>query len=297
MLQCLRSASFRRKAGAMRIFHLNCGTWCPATRQLINGTGDMSHPGEVVCHCLLVETNEGLVLIDTGLGTADLKDPHQRIGALWAALMRPRADLGESALAQVEALGFSADDVRDIVVTHLDFDHAGGIPDFPQAQVHVYAPEYEAAMARRTLRERFRYKPDDWGHRPQWLRYETEGDRWYGFDCVRALSDRVSEILLVPLLGHTQGHCGVAVNSDEGWLLLAGDIYFHHRELEPNGHSPIGLQLYENVMHMDRSTRLENVKRLQALHRAHGREVQIFSSHDPEEFRRFQAGVRAATVG
>ncbi|MBO9540178.1 MBL fold metallo-hydrolase [bacterium] len=278
----------------MRLFHLNCGTWCPATQPLINGTGTMSRPGEVVCHCLLVETGDGLVLIDTGLGTADLANPRQRIGGLWTALMRPQTDLGESALRQIERLGFKADDVRDIVVTHLDFDHAGGIPDFPKAQVHVYAPEYEAAMARRSLRERFRYKPDDWGHRPQWLRYETEGDRWYGFDSVRALSDRSSEILLVPLLGHTRGHCGVAVDSDQGWLLLAGDIYFHHDELEPNGHSPIGLQIYENVMHMDRSVRQENVRRLQALHRDHGADVQIFSSHDPEEFYRFVPQTQAA---
>ena len=46
-------------------------------------------------------------------------------------------------------LGFSPDDVRHIVLTHLDFDHAGGIEDFPNARVHVLAREREAAERER----------------------------------------------------------------------------------------------------------------------------------------------------
>lgn len=285
-----------RPVGArpMRIHHLNCGTWCPAAARWINGRGGLFAPGEVVCHCLLIETDEGLVLVDTGLGVADLEQPRRRIGPTWSTLMRPRQEPGESALHQIEERGFYADDVRHIVVTHLDFDHAGGIPDFPEATVHVYAPEHAAAMARASFRERFRYKPEQVAAVHAWRRYDLGGDRWFGFESVRALGDREGEVLLIPLPGHTRGHCGVAVRSGEGWLLLAGDQYFHHGELEAGGRSPLGLQLYQGAMHLDRSRRMANQRRLQQLQREHGREVRIFSSHDPDEFYPFVAAAAPA---
>ena len=60
------------------------------------------------------------------------------------------------------------------------------------------------------------------------MRHEVAGDDWFGFDAVTALGD---DVLLVPLRGHTRGHCGVAVRRpDGGWLLHAGDAYFHAGE-------------------------------------------------------------------
>ena len=48
----------------MRVHHLNCGTMCPMSARLINGTGSYFERGRLVCHCLLIETNDGLVLVD-----------------------------------------------------------------------------------------------------------------------------------------------------------------------------------------------------------------------------------------
>ena len=53
----------------------------------------------------------------------------------------------QTAIRQVEALGFSATDVRHLVPTHLDIDHAGGLPDFPEAELHVWRPEMEAVQS------------------------------------------------------------------------------------------------------------------------------------------------------
>ena len=60
----------------------------------------------------------------------DARNPRQ-LGAAFAALMSPRPKVETTALKQLEALGFAAGDVRHIVTTHLDLDHAGGLPDFP----------------------------------------------------------------------------------------------------------------------------------------------------------------------
>jgi glyoxylase-like metal-dependent hydrolase (beta-lactamase superfamily II) len=279
----------------MRVHHLSCGTFCPPAKKLINGTGGLMDSGHLTCHCLLVETSNGLVLVDTGLGTRDLEDPKGQIGATWITLMRPDNDPLLAAVRQIEALGFYADDVRHIVLTHLDFDHAGGLPDFPQAEVHVFEDEYQAAMHPRGPKERFRYKPQHFAHNPAWVRYGVEGDRWFGFDAVRALGDTETDILLVPLTGHTRGHCGVAVREGNTWLLHCGDAYFSHHELtDPERHCPPGTKGYERMMQTDRSLRVANQIRLQELLHAHGSEVRTICSHDPAEFEAYKAPARGA---
>ena len=99
----------------------------------------------MVCHCLVIEGNDGLVLVDTGLGTEDVADPRRRLGSMFVGVTRPRLDPGQTALAHVERLGFRREDVRHIIPTHLDLDHVGGLSDFPAASVHVFAPELRAA--------------------------------------------------------------------------------------------------------------------------------------------------------
>ena len=80
---------------------------------------------------LLVETENGLVLIDTGFGSKDCDDPARRVGPS-RHLVRPVLNPSETAANQVEQLGFRRDDVRHIVITHFDSDHIGGIADFPE---------------------------------------------------------------------------------------------------------------------------------------------------------------------
>lgn len=92
--------------------------------------------------CLLVETNRGLVLVDTGFGTGDFRNPG-RLMRFFTAAMGSRRDLRETALQQVQQLGYQPGDVRHIIITHLHLDHAGGLPDFPVANVHLYHLEYK----------------------------------------------------------------------------------------------------------------------------------------------------------
>ncbi|WP_386362657.1 MBL fold metallo-hydrolase [Xanthomonas campestris] len=278
----------------MRVHHLNCISTCPLGGHLMDGrTHGVLERGHLSCHCLLVETNAGLVLIDTGFGLRDVAEPRARLSAFFLALVKPDLREDMTAIRQIQRLGFDPRDVRHIVLTHLDFDHAGGLDDFPHARVHLMTRERDAALAQHTWMDRQRFRPQQWSTRGQWRTYDsTSGAAWMGLECVHDLHGLPPEILLVPLPGHTFGHAAVAVRTPERWLLLAGDAYFYHREMDPQPYCTPGLRFYQWMLEKDRAARLHNQQRLRALRQQHGAEVEVFCSHDVVEFERI-AGLPA----
>lgn len=274
----------------MQVHHLNCGTCCPWGGRLFDGTSRGLLHGHVVCHCLLIESEAGLVLVDTGFGAKDAAR-HRRIDRFFRFLNQPQFRPEETAVAQVRALGFDPADVRHILVTHLDFDHAGGLEDFPNATVHILAREKEVADERRGgafvgIR---RYRPQQWDEVANWALYPAgRGEPWMGFDCVRDLQGLPPEILLVPLAGHTWGHAGIAVDTGKGWLLHAGDAYFFRGEVgRPERECPPGMRFYQWMMEVDRTARLSNQERLRQLSLERADDVRIFCAHDVSELRQF----------
>lgn len=271
----------------MRVHHLDCVSMCPVGGRLMDGSSrSILQRGHLVCHCLLVETNEGLVLVDTGFGLRDVADPHGRLSRTFLALLAPDLREETTAVRQIERLGFSPTDVRHIVLTHLDFDHAGGLDDFPGATVHMLAAERADAAMRASVLDRMRYRPQQWSTRQRWRTYGPGGERWYGFERVRSLEGITDDIVMLPLRGHTLGHAGVAVRGEHGWLLLAGDAYFHHSEMEMDSHCPLGLRIYQWIMEKDRAARLANQVKLRSLACTHGHQITLCCSHDREELLR-----------
>ncbi|MGW7370119.1 MBL fold metallo-hydrolase [Streptomyces sp. NPDC054841] len=266
----VRTIPTPQRRSATTIHHLDCAPMRPLVG------------APLVAHCLLIVTGSGLVLVDTGLGAADVSDP-RRLGAMFRHTMRPMLDLSRTAVHQIRALGYDPYDVRDIVLTHLDMDHAGGLADFPHARVHVMADEYRAAMRRDTRLEMNRYLPAQWAHGADWFVHDTADSDWLGFPASRVL--RSPDILLVPLPGHTRGHSAVAVQQPDRWLLHAGDAYFFHGEIDlRRPRCPRPLALHQRLVADDHEQRLDQLERLTALRRAHPRLVRVFSSHDAQEF-------------
>ena len=124
-----------RCPGEHSVRHLSCATMCPPAARLGHARRDL------VAHCLLVEGADGLTLVDTGFGTGDVADPKPARPRLRRRCRRRAWTPPRPRSPQVRALGYRPDDVRDIVVTHLDLDHAGGLGDFPHARVHVHRAE------------------------------------------------------------------------------------------------------------------------------------------------------------
>jgi glyoxylase-like metal-dependent hydrolase (beta-lactamase superfamily II) len=242
---------------------------------------------EEVTHCLLVETSDGMVLVDTGLGLGDCANPTPLVRAFTAFNRVPCAPV-ETAIRQVSSLGFAPPDVRHIVLTHLHVDHAGGLPDFPWARVHVHRAEYEAAIDPRllSLKERF-YVAAHWAHGPEWVIHACAGEQWFELDCVRVIDTQPVEVLLVPLPGYSRGHCGVAVGREGHWLFHCGGAYLRDSQVDPEATGspfpwwagPIERWLHPPACHVQ----------LRALRAMHGDEVTLFCSRDRATF----AGLRA----
>lgn len=279
----------------MRIHHLNCGTDCPLGGALFDGRSKGLR-GHLVCHCLLIESEAGLVLVDTGYGLRDVDHPHRgadpRITRTMRSLLNIQLRERETAIRQIERLGFAASDVRHILLTHLDFDHAGGLEDFPQATVHLKDAEFSAAtVPRKGFVPRNRCRPAQFNEVDKWRRYSGQGESWMGLPAVRGLDGLPPEILLVPLPGHTWGHAGIAVDTGASWLLHAGDAYFYRGEVrqEKRRCTP-GLRGYQRMMEVDRAARLANQARIRRLSVERAAELRVVCAHDVAEFEACASG-------
>jgi glyoxylase-like metal-dependent hydrolase (beta-lactamase superfamily II) len=256
----------------MRVHHLSCGTFSPPLT------------GPIVCHVLLCESADGLVLVDTGLGLGDYAEPH-RMGPA-RHLLNLVSTPASSAVLQLQALGFSGSDVGHVVLTHLDFDHVGGLSDFPSATVHTTADEHAAAVTAPDALDRRRYRPAQWAHGPAWQLHEGRGDEWMaGLTGHEVLPG----ITLVPMPGHSRGHAAVAVDAGErGLLVHAGDAAFDassYADASPSGR-PLTkqrkLRAFEQTVGRDRAAIARNHDVLRRLDDSAG--VTVVPAHDKRVF-------------
>ncbi|GAA4670837.1 putative metallo-hydrolase [Phytohabitans rumicis] len=246
-------------------------------------------PGaHMVCHVLLLETDNGLALVDSGYGLKDIADPVHRVGPV-RRLTKPVLDPEETAARQIERLGFRREDVRHIVITHFDLDHIGGIADFPDAQIHVTSAEAFGAIHSPSWREKLRYRPAQWAHGPKVVEHEPGGETWHGFAAAKQLDAIDPGIVLIPLPGHTRGHACVAVDTGRGWLLHCGDAFYHHGTLDGRSRVPGVLRVQETLIAYDLRKVRENHARLAELHRRAESNVTIINAHDPHLYAKMRA--------
>ncbi len=253
----------------MKLHHINCGTLQVA-----------GYP-TVVCHCLVIESAAGLILVDTGIGLEDVRDPAGRLGQPLIDLAGFQFHEEDTAVRRIENLGLSPQDVRHIILTHGDPDHAGGLADFPDATVHVSQEELDQIQS-----GHFRYVTAHFAPPVRWQPHASEGHSWLGLETRQVAVAPDVEILLIPLSGHTSGHCGVAVRQADRWLLHVGDAYYLQAELFDHNH-PVDAFASQRADHD--KWRRASLNRLRDLIREHSDQVQMVGYHDitelPEEIR------------
>ena len=245
--------------------HLNCGTLHAPPNPAVG------------CHCLLLEDAAGLALIDTGIGLKDIADPVGRIGAAAIAAAGFQFRWADTAVRQLERLGHDPAAVRHVVLTHADHDHVGGLADFPAATVHLSAEEHADIIA-----GHLRFSAAQFSHGPKWQPCSADATvDWFGLPARPLPLGFASDVLLVPLFGHTHGHCGVAVRQADRWLLHVGDAYYLRVELTTDDHPVWALSA---AMALDDAARRASLAHLRRLHRDHAGEVAMVGYHDRDEF-------------
>ncbi len=266
----------------MRVHRLNCGAMRPPGGWVMDGASPLASLATLGCCCLVLETVEGLVLVDTGIAGTDPAAARRALHPVFRAIDLPDQDPAQSAAAQLRRLGLDPGDVRHIVMTHMDFDHAAGLRDFPGAQVHLSAQEAAAATRPESVKASARYRPAQWGSTQRWRPHDMVAT-WFGLPAAPVLGSAQTEdeVLLVSLPGHTRGHCGVAIRRDQGWLLHAGDAIFFRSELARPPRMPGGSRAYQWMMETSQLQRRRSLRAVRQLVATHGAHLEVICTHDP----------------
>jgi len=185
-------------------------------------------------------------------------------------------------IRSLAALGIAPSQVKDVILTHLHYDHAGNLDLLPSARIHLQERELRYATGCHMCKPVFRaaFEADDVVH------------------VVRAVhADRVRfcarETALAPGLethlvgGHTDGLQVVRVHTRRGWLVLASDASHFYENMEREAPYPIVFHVGDMVAGWDRIARLADSPR------------HVIPGHDPDVRRRYPAlaGVPAELQG
>jgi glyoxylase-like metal-dependent hydrolase (beta-lactamase superfamily II) len=187
---------------------------------------------------LIDHPTAGPVLVDTALHASVATNPADNLGALGARMYAIRMRPEQAIPAQLEALGVDPHAVRTVVMTHLHYDHASGVSQFPQATCVVSRAEWEAASNGGTFQG---YRPRQFDHAFDWrtIDYEDTGlvSSFAAFGrSVDLFGD--GSVRLVSTPGHTVGHQSVIVRLHDRELLLTGDAAYRRQTIDP-GETPL----------------------------------------------------------
>lgn len=233
------------------------GTWMPKTLWALLSRSWVKLP----INYFLIEHRDGPVLFDTGLDPEILTDPtyiSSPIGRFFLRqVFRFDATSGDRLDNVVKAAGFTSKAITRAVISHLHFDHIGGIEQIPQAELIVSDREWAQLSTDHPernwiLREHIEIPGARW----QPIQFQpTDDPLLLGFDGTYDVAGDGSMVLL-PTPGHTPGSLSMLIRR-EGWrpILLVGDLTYEAALLEKDITPGIGdaaelRKSYANVRHL-----------------------------------------------
>lgn len=180
---------------------------------------------------LVEHPTAGPILIDTGFhaSVADHSSPERKrnlgpIGRVLARGVHMRPE--QTVAAQLRARGVDPAEISMIVVTHLHFDHASALADFPGAQVLVSEPEWRSARRRGgTLRG---YSIAQLDPRPSYLTLDFSAASARARGAFAQTLDLFGDgsVTLAFTPGHSRGHLSVILRLGSREALIAGDAIY-----------------------------------------------------------------------
>lgn len=207
----------------------------------------------------VLEHPDGVAVFDCGLPATMMDGEEPYLKALNTQQLDVTLTPEETITSHLQRLDIDPARVRWAVVSHLHFDHAGGLRELPNATVVVQRREWEAGFEREVahhygLRKRY----FDLGHEVRLIEGEHDlfGD---------------GSAVTIPSFGHTPGHQSLRVRSDRGDHLLVGDACYHCGVVESRW-----FPAYSDAAAMNRS--------LDALLASAGPETVMVWGHDPAQW-------------
>jgi glyoxylase-like metal-dependent hydrolase (beta-lactamase superfamily II) len=187
----------------------------------------------------VIEHSEGVIVVDTG-ETAQTSEagyfprwqPYYKLAVRMN--VSPEQEIGP----QMKKLGLEPEDVRQVILTHLHTDHAGGMHHFPNSKFLVSEKEHQNALGLPGMIQG--YLPHRWPKwfSPEFIQLEPKGIG--PFEKSYAVT-KAGDVIIVPTPGHTTNHTSVIVKIDEISYFLAGDTSYTQElllEKHPDGVSP-----------------------------------------------------------
>jgi glyoxylase-like metal-dependent hydrolase (beta-lactamase superfamily II) len=195
----------------MRVEALDVGAMTAAAGVWRQGEEDRERPVRLPVPAYLIETGDERILVDTGLHPDAAADADARYGS---GILAPFELEQERSIAERVDL----DTVTRLVLTHLHFDHAGGLALIPDSvPVYVQRVEWEAGRDPAAIERNF-FLPLDYSEPPSEVNL-LDGDH-------DLLGDGSVELLSTP--GHTAGHQSVRA----GDLILGIDVVHYESSLD-----------------------------------------------------------------
>jgi glyoxylase-like metal-dependent hydrolase (beta-lactamase superfamily II) len=183
-------------------------------------------------HVFVIEHERGLVLFDAGQDRASLTDPgyypsSALMRLIYRRLARFEINPDETVPAQLRALGYRAEDVRWVVLSHLHQDHIGGLRELTGARFVVSSTEWHAMKAPKAEMAGFLPRHTDLpGATWDAVSFEPTTDAALApFTTAHDLLGDGSLVLL-PTPGHTAGSISMLVRGRDVPLLLVGDLTY-----------------------------------------------------------------------
>jgi N-acyl homoserine lactone hydrolase len=183
------------------------------------GWSSVLHPREdfeCPAYVYIIERADGHIAIDTGLNSHGWKMPllTRRI-APYPIIRGQEEEIGP----RMRAVGLAPEDVRTVILTHLDTDHVGGLTWFPNAEVLVHRPEYEYAA---TFFGKIRYQPELWPAQFSPTLYDLDSLPCGPFPRSKVIGGE-GDLRLVPIPGHSIGQVGAILQTNEVALFFTAD--------------------------------------------------------------------------
>ncbi len=172
----------------------------------------------------VIRNAERTILVDTGFSAE--------------AAARRKRDYLCNPIVAIGRLGITTADVRDVIITHLHYDHAGNVHMLPDAQLHLQERELQFATGRYMKFDvmRYAYDVDDVVNIVRGV-YQTRV-HFYDGD-----AEFAPGIQLVHIGGHTAGLQAVRVHTERGWVVLASDAAHFYANLHKESPFPIVLHV------------------------------------------------------